>query len=105
YIDQKTYWNTSIALRNFETDKFKLHAYSLLMGYEVIKGLHIGVSGNVIRELAVDDTITLRESIVNVGAIYDRDVNFIQHDRIDNQQLRVAMSLTNALMNGKVEQR
>src|SRR5690606_31206350 len=53
----------------------------------------------------IDDTTTLKEFILNLGAIYDRDVNFIKNDRFSNQKIRGSLSLTNALMNAKVEQR
>ncbi len=105
WIDPDSYWTTDIAYESFKTQKKKLHAYSLVAGYEVMEGLHIGASGNLIRQLAIDDTVTLKHFILNVGAIYDRKVNFIKHERFSNQQIRFALSLTNALMNARAEQR
>lgn len=105
WIDPKPYWTAQIGGTNFDTDRSELHAYSLLAAYRLLEGLHIGVSANMIRQLAIEDTVTLRESIFNAGLIYDRPVNLIKHDKIENQTVRFAVSLANALMNAKVEQR
>lgn len=105
WIDAKSYWNTRIAGQTFPTERDLQHAYSLVAGYEVMENLHVGASGNLVQEQAIDDTTTLKEFILNLGAIYDRDVNFIKNDRFSNQKIRGSLSLTNALMNAKVEQR
>lgn len=105
WIDPKSYWTTDIALQSFDTEKKKLHAYSVVAGYELMEGLHLGASGNLIHQMAIDDTITAKEFILNLGVIYDRKVDFIKHEKFSNQQIRFALSLSNALMNAKAEQR
>lgn len=105
WIDPDSYWTATIAGQDFDTDKKTQRMHSLTAAYEVIDGLHVGLSGNLIREQAVKGSTTIKEFIMNMGAIYDRDVELIQHTRLINQKVRFAFSLTNMLMNAKTEQR
>lgn len=105
FIDRETLWTTQIGGVNFDTEKKSLHAYSLVAGYEVMEGLHLGASGNMIREHGVNDSVTISEFILNIGAIYDRSVDWIKHERFSHQKVRLAFNLSNALMNALIEQR
>ncbi len=104
WVDPRSYWQASIGGQNFPTTKRTQHLYSLTAAYEVTNGLHAGISGNLIREKAVNGTTTIKENIFTAGFIYDKAVSFIKHDKIKNQQIRGALSLTNVLMKGRAEQ-
>ncbi len=105
WVDPRSNWQISIGGQNFPTKRRSQHLYSLTAAYEVVDGLHVGVSGNLIREKAIEGHTTIRENTYNAGLIYDKKVNFIKHKNISNQQIRGALSLANVLMKGRAEQR
>lgn len=104
WTDPDSRWTASIQGRDIDTDKKKQSMHSIVAAYEVIKGLHFGVSGNFLRDEAVEGTTTNKEFIVNTGVIYDLPVKFLQGSRFTNQSMRFAASLTNATMKAKIEQ-
>jgi hypothetical protein len=105
WIDPDSYWTASIANVDIDTKKKSQHMYSLMAAYEFTKGLHVGVSGNFIKDEAVEGTTTAKEFLVSAGAIYDLPVSFIKSPKIINQNLRFAASLVNVLMNGRAEEK
>ncbi|MEZ4796104.1 MAG: hypothetical protein R2785_02935 [Flavobacteriaceae bacterium] len=79
--------------------------YNLVAAYEVIPNLQIGVSGNYIVDRSVGKgTITNSELILSVGAVYDKEVDWIKSENIQQQNIRFAASLVNALMKNRIEQ-
>ncbi len=104
WVDPDSYWTASIQGQEIDTDKKKQSMTSILAAYEILEGLHFGVSGNFLRDEAVEGTTTNKEFIANVGAIYDHAVTLMKNPRFTNQQMRFAASLTNAGMNAVTEQ-
>lgn len=98
WIDPDSYWNAVIANQVIETDKKTQHLYSIMAAYQIINGLHFGVSGNFLRASAVRGTTTAKDFILNTGLIYDRDANLLKQPRVTNQRIRLAASLANTLM-------
>lgn len=105
WIDPKSYWTATIASQEFDTDRKTNHAYSLYAAGEVLKGLHIGVSGNILREQVVDGVTTGKDFVLNTGVIYDKDVSFLKNNKITNQKIRIAASFFNTLMHVRMIQR
>ena len=105
WIDPKSYWDAIIASQTFVTNKQKNHVYSFIAAAEILKGLHFGVSGNLLRESAIDDKITGKDFVMNAGVIYDRPISLIKNQKVNNQQVRLAASLFNTLMDGQMIQR
>jgi hypothetical protein len=104
WIDPDSYWDASIQGQSIPTEKKTQHLYSVTAAYEVIRNLHVGISGNFLRDEAVKGTTTNKEFMLNAGVIYDRPVQLLKIKNISNQQIRFAASLVNATMNGATKE-
>lgn len=106
YIDPDSYWNAEIGGQDFDTKKKAHHTYSLGVAAEVIEGLHVGLSGNLMQDEEIKGMITSKDFIMNLGVIYDRKVKFFKSNpNISHENFRVAASMFNLLMDGQTIQR
>jgi len=106
WIDPDSYWSADVGGASFDTEKKAHHAYTIGLAGEVIDGLHIGVSGNLLQDEEIKGKTTSKDFIMSFGAIYDRKVQFLKNKKnISNENLRFAASLFNVLMDGQTIQR
>lgn len=97
-------WSTQIGAFNESVNKRSQSVYTATGTYEIIPNLNFGISGNYLVDRSVDNNVTNSEFILSVGAIYDKEVDFIKSDKFSNQTIRFAGSLVNALMKNRIEQ-
>jgi hypothetical protein len=97
-------WTTVIGGFDESVNKRSQSVYTVSGSYEVIPNLNVGISGNYLVDRAVDNNITNSEFILSIGAIYNKEVDFIKSDKFSNQTIRFAGSLVNALMKNRIEQ-
>ncbi|WP_375583546.1 hypothetical protein [Cyclobacterium xiamenense] len=104
WIDNQTIWTTDISGSSISVDKREQNMVSVTGAYEVIEDLYLGASGVYLYEEGVPGHITSNDFIVNVGALYEKNVEWIKVGNLTNQKFRVASSLVNAAMNNRTEQ-
>lgn len=97
-------WSTQIGAFNESVNKRSQSVYTATGTYEIIPNLNFGISGNYLVDRSADNNVTNSEFILSVGAIYDKEVDFIKSDKFSNQTIRFAGSLVNALMKNRIEQ-
>lgn len=106
YIDPDSYWNAEIGGQSFDTEKKAQHAYSVGLAGEVIKGLHVGLSGNLLTDEEIKGLSTSKDFILSLGVIYDKPVQFFKSNKkVSQENLRFAASFFNLLMDGQTIQR
>ena len=106
WIDEKNSpWTTIIGLFDESVERRSQFFYNLVIAYEIIPNLQFGISGNYLVDRAIDKVVTNSEFILSAGATYDFNVNWIKGKTVQNQKIRFAASLVNALMKNKIEQR
>ncbi len=96
-------WSTIIGAFDENVERRSQSVYTLVGAYEVIPNLNIGLSGNYLVDKAVDNNVTNSEFILSLGAVYDKEVNWIKSENVNNQKIRFAGSLVNALMKNRIE--
>ncbi|EOZ96062.1 hypothetical protein A33Q_2655 [Indibacter alkaliphilus LW1] len=104
WTDRNPIWTTQIAGRDFSVDKREQTMFSVNAAYEVIDGLYVGASGLYLYEEGIPGSITSRDFIFNLGAIYEKEVDWIKVEKMQNQKIRGAASLVNAGMKNRTEQ-
>lgn len=104
--DKDSPWTTVIGFYDEPVDGRRSQSwYNLVAAYEAIPDLQIGVSGNYLVDRSVGKgTITNSEFILSVGAVYDKEVDWIKSENIQRQNIRFATSLVNVLMKNRIEQ-
>lgn len=106
WFDEKNSpWTTIIGGFSENVKRRSQSAYTLVAAYEVIPNLNLGLSGNYLVEKFVDNTVTNSEFILSLGAVYDKEVNWIKAKNVSNQKIRFAGSFVNLLMKNQIEQR
>ena len=95
-------WTVIIGSFEENVDKSSQAMYTLSGAYEVIPNLQLGLSGNFLIDKAVPGMVTNSEFIASVGAIYDRNVDWIKLKSLDNQKVRFAGSFVNLFMNQEI---
>lgn len=95
-------WTTIIGGFDENVERRSQSVYTLVGAYEVIPNLNIGLSGNYLVDKAVDNNVTNSEFILSLGAVYDKEVNWIKSENVSNQKIRFAGSLVNALMKNRI---
>jgi hypothetical protein len=99
-------WTSQIGAKDFDDNGLKTQTmYSIAAAYEVIENLHLGVSGNFLKEKAIRGSVTNRDFILSIGTIYDREVNLLKGGEVFNQKVRVAGNFFNVLGNSVTMQR
>lgn len=98
-------WTVIIGSFEENVEKRSQIMYTLGGAYEVIPNLQVGFSGNYLVDKAVGSTVTNSEFIASLGAVYDKDVNWIKLDNLENQKIRFAGSIVNLFMKNEIEQR
>ncbi|WP_026946142.1 PorV/PorQ family protein [Algoriphagus marincola] len=104
YQNPDPVWTTIIGGGTFDTDFFSQRAISILAAYELMEGLQVGLSANMMQENAVNGEKTNSDFIPSLGAQYQKGVNFFKSEKIRNQQFFGALSLSNFLFNGETNQ-
>lgn len=104
WIDSNTIWTTDIAGESFSVDKREQTMVSATAAYEVMDDLYIGASGIYLYEAGIPGHITSRDFIINAGAVYEKEVDWINIGNLNNQKFRAATSLVNATMDNRTEQ-
>lgn len=105
WVEKDSPWTTIIGFYDESNDKSSQVMHSLSASYEVIPNLQLGLSGNFLTDRAVNDTKTGSAFILSLGAIYDKDVDWIKIENLKNQKIRFAGSFINLLLNNRTEQR
>ena len=104
YQNPDPVWTTIIGSETFDTDFFSQHAISLLASYQVVEGLQVGLSANLMQENAVNGEKTNSDFIPSLGLQYQRPVEFFKSEKIQDQQFFGALSLSNFLFNVETNQ-
>ena len=105
WISKSDNWFSVVGGADFERDRFKSQEMATVgVSYQVIENLHVGFSGNFLREKAVRGVVTNSDFLVTLGGIYDKPVELIRTDWATRQKIRVAGSFINLLLNNKTEQ-
>ncbi len=103
WVEKDSPWTTIIGGFEENVDKSSQAMYTLSGAYEIIPNLQVGFSGNYLIERAVESTKTNSAFIASLGAIYDRDVDWIKLNNLENQKIRFAGSFVNLLMKNDIE--
>lgn len=103
WVEKDSPWTTIIGGFEEHVDKSSQVMYTLSGAYEFIPNLQVGLSGNYLVDRAVPGTITNSTFIASLGAIYDKDVDWIKLDNLENQRIRFAGSFINLFMKNRIE--
>ncbi|SHN33934.1 hypothetical protein SAMN04488057_12218 [Cyclobacterium lianum] len=104
WIDNNTIWTTDIGGSNIPVEKREQTMLSATGAYELIDDLYLGASAVYLYEEGVPGHITSKDFIVNIGALYEKEVDWIKEDKLKDQKFRAAASLINAGMDNQTEQ-
>jgi len=105
WISKSEVWRSVVGGDNFDRDGTRSQEMATVgVSYEVIENLHVGVSGNFLRDKAVKGVVTNSDFLITLGAIYDKPVELIRSEWATSQKIRVAGSFINLLLNNKTEQ-
>lgn len=105
WVEKDSPWTTIIGSYNENVDQSSQVMHTFSGAYEVIPNLQIGLSGNFLTDRAVNKTKTNSSFILSLGAIYDKDVDWIKLENLKNQKIRFAGSFVNLLLKNRMEER
>ncbi len=105
WMDPDSYWDAEIASRVYPTSKKSQRVFSLVASGQIAKDLYLGLSGNLLRDMEIKGSTNGKDFILNTGLIYDRSIHLIKAKQIQQEKIRFAASLYNALFDGETIQR
>ncbi|MHA7130514.1 PorV/PorQ family protein [Algoriphagus namhaensis] len=104
YRNPDPIWTTIIGGQTFDTDFFSQRAISILAAYEIMQGLHVGISANMMQENAINGEKTNSDFMPSLGLQYERSLALFKSEKVQNQRIFGAFSLFNFLFNGETNQ-
>ena len=104
YQNPDPLWTTIIGWQTFDTDYFSQRAISVLAAYEIMEGLHAGLSANMMQENGVNGEKTNSDFVPSLGLQYEKSIQLLKSEKIQKQQVFGAMSLYNFLFKGETTQ-
>ncbi|WP_289030613.1 hypothetical protein [uncultured Algoriphagus sp.] len=104
YQNPDPVWTTIIGGGTFDTDFFSQRAISVLAAYELMEGLQVGLSANIMQENAINGEKTNADFMPSLGLQYERNLDLIKSEKFGNQRIFGALSLYNLLFNGETNQ-
>lgn len=105
WIDPDPYWNTIIGFETFDTEKSTFTANSIMIAGKIIEGFHLGIAAHFLKQREIDNNETASQSLLSIGTIYDRNVDWVKNEKWQNQKIRGAVSLFNVLMKANYTER
>lgn len=104
YQNPDPVWTTIIGWETFDTDFFSQRAISILAAYEVMEGLQVGLSANMMQENAINGEKTNADFVPSLGLQYEKPLELFKSEKIQKQRVFGAFSLYNFLFQGETTQ-
>ena len=104
YQNPDPVWTTIIAGQTFQTDFFAQRAISVLAAYEIVDGLQVGLSANMMQENAINGEKTNADFVPSLGLQYEKSMDLFKSEKLQNQRLYGAFSFYNFLFQGETNQ-